>query len=351
MLQQLTLRFLRLLFCLALLIPSGAAPLRAAEADPKTIAPFKTNDVSDVQQVLRSYLQLQEQIHATQMSIERARQDAETAAQRNAEATAERLNQIHQALAAQRERELTALQSSNRGMLIVAGVFAGVGLVTMLLTGFFQWRALHRLAQATAQYSSGGLALAPSAGALGFGDAHPAPVSALEQSSARFLGIIERLEKRIHELEAGVTLPPARAHNGHHNGKPKIAGADEPADPAPDTAPKPDTGKTDRAGVWLGKGQALLNMNQPENALACFDEALALDPAHAEALIKKGIALEKMERNEEALETYDRAIAVDESMTLAWLHKGGLCNRLERYDDALRCYEQALRTQEKHRAA
>lgn len=333
-----------------LLVFWNASAVRAADPDVKTNAPVKTNEITDVQQVLRSYLQLQEQIHATQLSIERARQDAEAAAKRNAEAMTERLNQI-QALNLQREHELVAMQDSNRGILIVAGVFAGVGLVTMLLTAFFQWRAMHRLAQATVAHSSGGFALSHPPGALSFGDAPPGAVQALEQSSARFIQIIERLEERIHELEAGPALPPAPLKNGGHNGTPKIAGPAAPRETASAPAPKPDAEKADRLSVWLGKGQALLNMNQPGNAIACFEEALLLDPANAEALIKKGLALEKMERNEEALETYDRAIAIDESMTLAWLHKGGLCNRLERHDEALRCYEQALRTQEKHRAA
>ena len=262
----------------------------------------------------------------------------------------ERLNQI-QAFNFQRERELAAMQESNRGLLIVAGVFASVGLVTMLLTAFFQWRALHRLAQATGYPAGGGLAWGPPSGALGLGDALPGPVQALEQSSGRFLDVIERLETRIRELESGSSPPPVPVKNVPRNGTPQMAGPAERPESAPAPAPNSDREKTDRVSVWLGKGQALLNMNQPGNAIPCFEEALALDPTNAEALIKKGLALEKMERNEEALETYDRAIAIDDSMTLAWLHKGGLCNRLERHGDALRCYEQALRTQEKHHAA
>jgi tetratricopeptide (TPR) repeat protein len=328
----------------------GAFALAAAEADVKTNNPAKTNEAADVQQVLRSYLQLQEQIHATQLAIEHARQEAEVAARRNAESVTERLNQI-QALNLQRERELLAMQDSNRGLLIVAGIFASVGLITMLLTAFFQWRAMHRLAHATSRPLGGGFALSHGPGALGFGDPFPGAAQVLEQSSARFLGIIERLESRIHELESGSFLPSAPVKDSRSAAKSQMAESAEAPEAAPPPASKPEGEKADRVGVWLGKGQALLNLNQPGNAIACFDEALALDPANAEALIKKGLALEKLERNEEALQTYDRAIAADESMTLAWLHKGGLCNRLERHNEALRCYEQALRTQEKHRAA
>ena len=96
----------------------------------------------------------------------------------------------------------------------------------------------------------------------------------------------------------------------------------------------------------LAEGQSLLDAQQPDKALECFEVALGLEPEHAEALVKKGGALEKLGRTDEAIACYDRAIAADETLTIAHLHKGGLFNRLARYDEALQCYEQALRTQE-----
>ncbi len=94
----------------------------------------------------------------------------------------------------------------------------------------------------------------------------------------------------------------------------------------------------------------MLNMDNAEGALACFDEILALDANHTEALVKKGSALERLRKLNEAIECYDKAIAADASMTIAWLYKGGLFNRMERFSEALECYEQALRTQEKQAA-
>ena len=93
--------------------------------------------------------------------------------------------------------------------------------------------------------------------------------------------------------------------------------------------------------------QSLVGANEPEKALECFDEALGLQPKHAEALVKKGGALEKLGRLDEAIACYDRALEANDGMTIAYLHKGGLFNRMARYDEALQCYEQALRTQEK----
>ena len=76
--------------------------------------------------------------------------------------------------------------------------------------------------------------------------------------------------------------------------------------------------------------------------------ALAIQPQHAEALVKKAGALEKLDKLDEAVACYDRAIEADNSLAIAYLQKGGLFNRLARYDEALQCYEQALRTQEKN---
>jgi tetratricopeptide (TPR) repeat protein len=104
-----------------------------------------------------------------------------------------------------------------------------------------------------------------------------------------------------------------------------------------------------RITMLLGKGQSLLNLDQAEEALGCFDQVLALDPSHPEALVKKGAALERLRKLEEAIACYDRAIAANGSLTVAYLYKGGLFNRMERFSEALECYEQALRTQEARR--
>ena len=99
-----------------------------------------------------------------------------------------------------------------------------------------------------------------------------------------------------------------------------------------------------RIAELLSQAHSMLDVDNPEAALACFDEVLALEPDHSEALVKKGAALERLHKLNEAIECYDRAIAVDDTMTIAYLHKGGLCNRLERFKEALECYEKALRT-------
>ena len=48
---------------------------------------------------------------------------------------------------------------------------------------------------------------------------------------------------------------------------------------------------------------------------------------------------------DEALVCYDQAIALDVSLSDAYVGKGAVYNRLERYREALECYEKAARLQ------
>jgi len=318
-----------------LLCTSLLTRLQADETNAPATADTRSQDTANTE-TLRSYLQLQEQLHATQLALERNRQEAEHLAARNAEAVGTQLRLIEQAVSNQRTRELETMQSTNRLLLIMAGSFAGVGFLAMLLTAYLQWRAVNRLAEFTALLTGAGRAALPPPSRT---DLHVVSTGATEQSNARLFGALTRLEERIHELEhhAQVPLPDKSAPPGGAVGS-----------PAPAADGNGETGQS-HVALLLAKGQSLLSLDKGTEALACYDEILALEPNHPEALVKKGVALEQMRQDEDALSCYDRAIAADGSLTIAYLQKGGLFNRLERYEEALQCYEQALRTQEKVR--
>jgi len=368
--------------------------LWAADSAPSVTPTGRTEETNSTD-LLRAYLQLQEQVHATQMAIERNRQEADQVATRAAEGLNGRLKAIEDSLGAQRNGELQAVQNSNHLMLMLAGMFATVALVAMLVMAVFQWRTINRLAEISAQASAGGFAFAsgkPMA-ALGAGESHSVTISPAEQSqgqggsSAGLLNAVERLEKRVNELEhtahpplqdlkaeAGpadsgyktgaepheakiemesASVPEQGKSGGMENGASQESTEDKifpngPSKNDSEHATEPATStEAGRITGLLGKGQSLLNVDKAEEALACFDEVLMLDARNAEALVKKGTALERLRKLDEAIECYDRAIAADSSMTIAYLYKGGLFNRLERFTEAMECYEKALRTQEK----
>jgi tetratricopeptide (TPR) repeat protein len=289
--------------CLAL----GTAVFLAANlsfADATNTTEAITRD-----EMTRNYLQIQEQLHATQLAIAENQQAAMESARSNTAAMAARLQSLEQSVAAQRATDTEAARKNQQFTLFLAGAFGLAGLGIMLLMVYFQWRAFTQLAEISTQYHT----------AIANGNAvHQlaAPGRAtVESSNARLLDVVGQLEKRIHELEGGQRFLPEA--NG---------------------AKSSDT---------LAEAQQFLDSNQPQPALELLEKSLTAKPQNADALVKKAVALEKLGRNDEALAACDRAIALDGTLAIAHLHKGGLLNRLRRYDEALDCYERALLAQEK----
>jgi tetratricopeptide (TPR) repeat protein len=341
------------------LLLAARAPLLAAEpaSVAETNGPATNAAAGETQEARRAFLVLQDQLRSALLSFEQARRESDAAGRSNTALLTARLQtleqafatQLGQALASQREHDLEVMQNSNRVLLLVAILLVGVGILTTLLTVWLQTRAMSRLAQmVTATGASTALAL-PSATALAadVSGAEPPPP---DPSATRLLGVVEKLEQRVDELEHTAHAPPAGPGAGPGpDGQTKTV-VHEPAAAAAATATvsAPAAEKQDRVAPLLAKAQTLLNLGQAAEALACLDEALALNPRHTETLMKRGTALERLQRLEEALECYERAIAADGSLTLAYLHKGGVYNQLERFDEALECYEQALRSQQQN---
>ena len=315
------------------LVCAGAllgAQVPAAETNSvSTLPPVDTS----TQAVANGYLQIQEQLHATLLAIETNRQQAEAEAATNALILGARIGALEQVIADQRANELAAARKTQQLALFMAGAFGLIGLSIMLLMVYFQWRVFTQLIKISARQPSG---LAPgNRRTLPLVEAANELAAPAELPNARLLDAVERLEKRIGELEQSARTPLAETT------APATAG---------NNGPSPGTNENDReecVANLITEGQSLLNANEPQKALECLEVALQLQPQHAEALVKKGGALEMLGRLEDAIACYDRAIEADNAMTIAYLHKGGLFNRMARYDEALRCYEQALQTQEK----
>lgn len=120
---------------------------------------------------------------------------------------------------------------------------------------------------------------------------------------------------------------------------------------------------------FMVKSIALRQANRPEEALACLDEALSIDPTFLPALSEKGTLLCGLARYEEAIESFDRHIRlapnVQEVIRLrnkalaealaryqrvleagpdakAFFKKGNILLRLSRWAEALESYDKAL---------
>ena len=130
-----------------LLLGSGTWESLGAESSPPAAGHFEETNFPGL---LHVCLQLQEQLQATQLAIEQSRREAKEAAAQNAGALANGLQSIEQAFSAQRAQDLAAMQRSNKVTLIVAGTFAGMGLLTLLMMTCFQWRMSKGLAEISA---------------------------------------------------------------------------------------------------------------------------------------------------------------------------------------------------------
>jgi tetratricopeptide (TPR) repeat protein len=310
-----------------IVIALAPAPLNAQENKPAEVpspAPAPaTEQTNSADQVLRSYLQIQEQLHSALLAIEDNRQQLESSAKQNNEVVNARLKLIEQTLTSQGERESKTARSSQRLVLIIAGIFGLVGIGAMVLTSWFQLRTMHKLSELG---GSGG----------GFFRQLDAPITTVTAAPPAILEAIQRIEQRLLEYQnvrASLPEPQALANGSHsENGN----GNSE---------------ERDKLTVLIGKGQTLMRLNRPGEALDVYDEALAIDPENAELYVKKGTALERMKKLDDAIACYDRAIAANQSLTLAYLCKGGVFNQMERFSEALECYEQALRSQHKTPAA
>jgi tetratricopeptide (TPR) repeat protein len=333
--QRLRIRICRGGFALALASLLAASLALAGQDPPATDAPLQT--VAPTNGVTIDHLR--EQHRATLQAIEQLRTQNEEASRRAVDALAARLATIEHGLNATRTRELELLRNTGQLMVWLAAVVGVVACGAMAATVVLLVRLKGRqgnvpvpVAYAPALMSS----LSPAA-ALTAGETHLVTVNPAEQSSARFLGAMDRLEERLKDLERTASRPGqgggARPETTPRHGAP------------PDASMEPETLPT-RGAILLARGQALLNLDQAEDALACFAQAADLEPDNAEVHVKRGLALERLRRHEEALSSYDQAIALDSGATMAYLHKAGVFNRLERYNDALACYERALHTRD-----
>ncbi len=346
--------------------PVPAAPTNQSSELQATNPPDSTTDRDVIQQAIEQLRRETEPV--LKPPIEPPSTTRSLAAPDKTDVLEERLGSIERALRLQHQSQLEAVHSSNRTILIVAGMLAGSVLTGILCAVLLLTRTINRLCEATTRLSvEGGWRNGPALPALPAGDLPASAVSQVEQVNDWFNGAIERLEKRIREMEQAADQrplsslesnfpinPPARAEAkpagdpiDTEGGPGRGASAHEHASVRP---PGPPAGAEEQAShlsLLIGKGQALLNLGQAEEALNCFDQAAALDPNNAGTFVKRGIALEKLQRTEEALMSYNRAISADSSMTLAYLYKGSVCNRLQRFHDALECYEKALKIEPK----
>jgi tetratricopeptide (TPR) repeat protein len=105
---------------------------------------------------------------------------------------------------------------------------------------------------------------------------------------------------------------------------------------------KPATGEQLDAGELINKGVSLKILGRPEEAIACFDRAIALRADIAPAYCNKGTSLEALGRPEEAIACFDHAIALEPDSAETHYNKGATLGSLERDEEAIACFDRAI---------
>jgi len=102
--------------------------------------------------------------------------------------------------------------------------------------------------------------------------------------------------------------------------------------------------------LYLHRGDRLYALGRSAEAIARYDEALALAP-RADAYNNRGVALEALGRLDEALDSFSQAVACRSDYAAAFFNRGGVLGALGRWTEALADYDQAVTLRPDHSAA
>ena len=90
------------------------------------------------------------------------------------------------------------------------------------------------------------------------------------------------------------------------------------------------------------RAAVLLELNKFDEALVSCDRVLALDPGHLWALHNRAVALGELKRFEEALASYDGALAIEPNSVNLRVNRAGILFALRRCKEAVADYDRAL---------
>ena len=103
--------------------------------------------------------------------------------------------------------------------------------------------------------------------------------------------------------------------------------------------------------ILLNKGQILLNLGNPKEALFFYEKILDQNPHHLEALLKKGNIFGKFGKFADAIICYDGVILQEKENILALLNKGLCYHKIEQYDFAIECFDVVLKIKPENKTA
>ncbi|MDX2232689.1 MAG: tetratricopeptide repeat protein [Leptolyngbyaceae cyanobacterium bins.349] len=95
------------------------------------------------------------------------------------------------------------------------------------------------------------------------------------------------------------------------------------------------------ANDYVEQGKAFYFENRNDDAIACYDKALQLEPDNPKAWFSRGAVLVKLQQLEPALAAYDRALALKPDLAEAWFGRGTVLAKQQNLDAAIAAYTHA----------
>lgn len=100
--------------------------------------------------------------------------------------------------------------------------------------------------------------------------------------------------------------------------------------------------KIEDCTAWYNRGDAFANLGCYENALACFNKAVEVQPRDHAAWVFRGVVLIHLNCYEEALASCEQALEIQPDSKEAWVFRGAALHYLGRYKQAYASYDEAL---------
>ena len=102
------------------------------------------------------------------------------------------------------------------------------------------------------------------------------------------------------------------------------------------------TQEADNQDALLHRATALGVLGRMDEALAHFDQLLALNDGVGEFWSRQAQTLQALERHNEAFASYQRAVALDSTLTTAWVNLGSLLRESGRRQESAHAFRQAI---------
>jgi tetratricopeptide (TPR) repeat protein len=100
--------------------------------------------------------------------------------------------------------------------------------------------------------------------------------------------------------------------------------------------------------AWMFKFNALPSEeklaidNCLDSAIACFERAIQIDPAYADAHCNLGNAFIRKDRIKDAIISYKEAIDIDPNFAQPYFNLGILLNNIDKSEEAIACFQSAI---------